>query len=83
MKENKIGGIDENDHGSKEGNRVTNRAKIVVNKSKKRRKNRYSALEVTPELPRIDEMLNKEEEEDIGYEEADCINCRTRKNKGL
>ena len=80
MKENKIGGIGQNDDGSKEGNRVTNRAKIVVNKSKKSRKNRYSALEVTPELPQIDELLNKEEEEDIGYEETDCINCRTRKN---
>ena len=51
MKENKISGIGENDDGRIKGNRVTNRAKIIVNKSKKSRKNRYSALEVTPELP--------------------------------
>ena len=59
MKENKIGDIGENDDGSKEASRVTNRAKIIVNKSKKRREDRYSALEVTPDLLQIDEMLKK------------------------
>ena len=62
---------------------MTNRAMIVVNKSKKRHRNKKSAFDVTPELPQINEMLNKEEEEDIGYEEAECINCRNRTDQGL
>ena len=62
---------------------MTKRARIVVNEAEMMDNQSYSErpLNIAPELPQIDEMV-QQEEEDFEYDEAKCINCRIRKEEG-